>query len=103
MDDVRTTEESDTDTAAEAAAAADAAAPAPSRSRLRRWARRSALVCAALLVLVTAASFTYNAFTSGRAAPPPGLTYVEAAGIHTRYETWGETRVRARRPRCVTC
>ncbi|MEU3465026.1 alpha/beta hydrolase [Streptomyces sp. NPDC006733] len=64
------------------------AAAAP-RSRLRRWARRTALTCAGLLVAVTAASFAYNAVTSGRAAPPPGLTYVEAAGIHTRYEAWG--------------
>lgn len=61
------------------------------RPRLRRWVRRTALVCAALLVAVTGASFTYNAFTSDRAAPPPGLTYVEAAGIHTRYERWGAT------------
>ncbi|MFF7244835.1 alpha/beta fold hydrolase [Embleya sp. NPDC008237] len=41
------------------------------------------------LVAVTIASFTYNAFTDDRAAPPSGLTYVQAADIRTRYQTWG--------------
>ncbi|MET7383288.1 alpha/beta hydrolase [Streptomyces sp. NPDC005526] len=61
----------------------------PHRSRLRRWLRRAALGCAVVLVLVTAASFVFNAVTAGRAAPPRGLRYVQAADIRTRYETWG--------------
>ncbi|MFJ8197119.1 alpha/beta fold hydrolase [Streptomyces sp. NPDC096152] len=55
------------------------------RSRLRR----AALGCAVVLVVVTAASFVFNAVTVGRAAPPRGLAYVQAADIRTRYETWG--------------
>ncbi|WP_203673134.1 MULTISPECIES: alpha/beta fold hydrolase [unclassified Streptomyces] len=101
MEHARTNEESAADTVPQAPAADAPAevpseapsgpAPAARRSRLRWWVRRTALVCAALLVSVTAASFVYNAFTSDRAAPPPGLTYVEADGIHTRYEAWGAT------------
>ncbi|NUP49724.1 MAG: alpha/beta hydrolase [Catenulispora sp.] len=34
-------------------------------------------------------SVPYNAYTAGRADPPPGLTYVTADGIRTRYEQWG--------------
>ncbi|MFC0058265.1 alpha/beta fold hydrolase [Streptomyces actinomycinicus] len=44
---------------------------------------------AGLLVVVTAASFAYNGVTAGRAAAPRGLTYVQAADIRTRYQTWG--------------
>jgi pimeloyl-ACP methyl ester carboxylesterase len=33
----------------------------------------------------------YNAYTSGTVAPPPGLTYIQADGIKTRYEQWGTT------------
>ncbi|MDJ0343763.1 alpha/beta hydrolase [Streptomyces sp. H10-C2] len=107
MDHAFTNEETDADTgtgvtatevtATEVTGAGAAAGPPPGRpparrrSRLRRWTRRTALACAALLVAVTAASFAYNGFTDGRAAPPPGLSYVEAAGIHTRYQTWGTT------------
>jgi pimeloyl-ACP methyl ester carboxylesterase len=61
------------------------------RPRLRRWGRRFAIGCAVLLALTTAASFTFNAFTANRASPPPGLTYVEADGIRTRYQEWGST------------
>lgn len=61
------------------------------RSRLRRWGRRTAIGCAALLVLTTTASFVFNGFTATRAAPPPGLSYVEADGIRTRYQQWGGT------------
>ncbi|MFI1068509.1 alpha/beta fold hydrolase [Streptomyces puniciscabiei] len=61
----------------------------PRRSRLRRWLRRAALGCAVVLVVVTAASFVYNAVTAGRAAPPRGLKYVQAADVRTRYRTWG--------------
>ncbi|GCD96807.1 alpha/beta fold hydrolase [Embleya hyalina] len=67
----------------------DGAPPPRSRSRLRRWGRRIALTCVVTLVAVTLASFTYNAFTDDRADPPEGLTYVQAADIRTRYQTWG--------------
>src|SRR5690349_21331645 len=40
-------------------------------------------------MVVTTASLTYNAFTAGRAQPPKGLRYVQAADIRTRYRTWG--------------
>ncbi|MFJ4515390.1 alpha/beta fold hydrolase [Streptomyces sp. NPDC088817] len=63
--------------------------PRPRRSRLRRWTRRFALGSAIVLVAVTVASFTYNGFTAGRATPPPGLRYAQAADVRTRYETWG--------------
>ncbi|MGW5235199.1 alpha/beta fold hydrolase [Streptomyces nodosus] len=43
------------------------------------------------MVVVTAASFTYNGFTAGRATPPPGLSYVQAGDVRTRYQTWGTT------------
>ncbi|MCD9874725.1 alpha/beta fold hydrolase [Streptomyces guryensis] len=65
--------------------------PAQRRSRLRRWSRRVALACAVLLAVVTTASLAYNAFTAGRAAPPRGLRYVQAADVRTRYQTWGTT------------
>lgn len=40
---------------------------------------------------MTLASFGYNALTAGRAAPPPGLSYVQAGDVLTRYRTWGAT------------
>ncbi|MDF3289647.1 alpha/beta fold hydrolase [Streptomyces silvisoli] len=67
------------------------AAPARRRPRLTRWFRRAALACAGLVIAVTVASFGYNAATAGRAAPPSGLRYVQAADIRTRYQTWGHT------------
>ncbi|MDF2255034.1 alpha/beta fold hydrolase [Streptantibioticus ferralitis] len=60
-------------------------------SRLARWTRRIALTCAGLLVAVTLASFAYNAATAERAAPPSGLSYVQAADVRTRYQAWGNT------------
>lgn len=66
-------------------------APARWRPRLRRWGRRIAIGFAAFLALLTAASFVFNAFTANRTSPPPGLTYVEADGIHTRYQEWGSS------------
>jgi pimeloyl-ACP methyl ester carboxylesterase len=59
--------------------------------RLTRWLRRVLLVVLVLLVVVTAASLGYNAFTRGRAAPPPGLRFVRAGDIDTRFQTWGTT------------
>ncbi|SEP07011.1 alpha/beta fold hydrolase [Actinacidiphila rubida] len=65
-------------------------APGPGRRpRLRRWLRRVALGCAVLWAAVTVASLAYNGFTSGRAAPPPGLSYVQAGDVRTRYQEWG--------------
>ena len=63
--------------------------PGPRRPRLRRWLRRIALCCVLVWVAVTAASFAYDEVTAGRAAPPPGLRYVQAADIRTRYQVWG--------------
>ncbi|GAA1967313.1 alpha/beta hydrolase [Catenulispora subtropica] len=61
----------------------------------RRWYRRilrSAGRWAAIaFVLLTMLSVPYNAYTSGRADPPPGLSYATADGIRTRYEQWGTT------------
>lgn len=42
-----------------------------------------------LWLIVTAASLGYNFATKATASPPPGLKYVDAGGIKTRYETWG--------------
>lgn len=61
------------------------------RPRLKRWGRRTAIGCVVLFVLTSAASFVFNAVTATRASPPPGLTYVEADGIRTRYQEWGST------------
>lgn len=61
------------------------------RPRLKRWGRRTAIGCVALFALTSAASFIFNAVTATRASPPPGLTYVEADGIRTRYQEWGST------------
>jgi pimeloyl-ACP methyl ester carboxylesterase len=66
-------------------------APPGWRPRLKRWGRRTAIGCVVLFVLTSAASFIFNAFTAARASPPPGLTYVEADGIRTRYQEWGST------------
>jgi pimeloyl-ACP methyl ester carboxylesterase len=81
------------DQASDASDADASAEQAPSRwrPRLKRWGRRIAIGCAALLVLTTAASFIFNAFTADRASPPPGLTYVAADGIRTRYQEWGSS------------
>ncbi|GAB2837256.1 hypothetical protein GCM10027176_47190 [Actinoallomurus bryophytorum] len=66
--------------------------PPPGRlPRLRRWARRTAIALAAMLALVTCASFGYNALTAHRATPPPGQSYVRAADVRTRYRVWGTT------------
>ncbi len=55
----------------------------------RRWLRRLGLTVAVLLVVSTGTSFVFNAATAGRAAAPHGLAYVQAAGVRTRYRTWG--------------
>ena len=61
----------------------------PRRPWHRRVLRRIAKTVAVVFVTLTMLSVPYNAYTAGTVAPPPGLTYVTAAGIHTRYETWG--------------
>ncbi|MGY4745245.1 alpha/beta fold hydrolase [Streptomyces sp. ATMOS53] len=72
---------------------ADAAGSTPSWRRpwLGRWVRRAVFVCTVALAVVTTASLVFNAFTAGRAAPPEGLRYVQAADVRTRYRTWGTT------------
>jgi pimeloyl-ACP methyl ester carboxylesterase len=59
--------------------------------RFTRWLRRVLLVVLVLCAVATAASLGYNAFTRGRAAPPPGLRFVRAGDIDTRFQTWGTT------------
>jgi hypothetical protein len=61
----------------------------PRRPWHRRVLRRVAKTVAVVFVTLTMLSVPYNAYTAGTVAPPPGLTYVTAAGIHTRYEAWG--------------
>ena len=58
---------------------------------MKRFLRRVLLAILGLWLIVTAASLGYNAFTNGTAAPPPGLKYVEAGDINTRYDSWGTT------------
>jgi pimeloyl-ACP methyl ester carboxylesterase len=55
----------------------------------RRVLRRLAKGAATVFVTLTMLSVPYNAYTAGRVAPPPGLSYVMADGIRTRYEQWG--------------
>lgn len=63
------------------------------RPRERAWraARWFLLPAAALAVAVTAASFGYNAATSGPAPRPPGLLMARGGGFDTRYLAWGTT------------
>lgn len=56
---------------------------------MKRFLWRGFLGLLGLWLVVTAASLGYNLATNGTAAPPPGLKYVQAAGINTRYDTWG--------------
>ncbi|NUR63671.1 MAG: alpha/beta hydrolase [Catenulispora sp.] len=57
----------------------------------RRILRRLAKGAATAFVTLTMLSVPYNAYTAGRVSPPPGLSYVMADGIRTRYEQWGTT------------
>jgi pimeloyl-ACP methyl ester carboxylesterase len=74
-------------------AAPEAEPDAPALMSRRPWhrrvLRRMAKTAAVVFVTLTMLSVPYNAYTAGTVAPPPGLTYVTADGIHTRYETWG--------------
>jgi len=59
---------------------------------VRRWLRRIGIALAALVLLLTAASFAYNAATAGRDAPAAKLyagPYVEADGTRLAYRRWG--------------
>ncbi|HEY3558067.1 MAG TPA: alpha/beta hydrolase [Kribbella sp.] len=40
-------------------------------------------------LIVTAASFGYNLATNAPADPPPGLKFVQAGDVNTRYDSWG--------------
>ncbi|HEX2314620.1 MAG TPA: alpha/beta hydrolase [Thermomonospora sp.] len=73
-------------TATEAAATDTVAVRPP---RWRRRVRRLLIALVALLTVTTGASLVFNAVTAERAEPPPGLTYVQAADVKTRYRTWG--------------
>lgn len=61
------------------------------RPRYRRILRRLAKIVAAAYITVSVLSVAYNTYTAGRAVPPPGLSYVMADGIRTRYAQWGTT------------
>ncbi|MGI8334593.1 alpha/beta fold hydrolase [Actinomadura scrupuli] len=63
----------------------------PPRSWPRRWARRAGLAALAVILVVTLASFGYNALTAHRATPPEGMSYTRAGDVLTRYRTWGST------------
>ncbi|WP_433236551.1 alpha/beta fold hydrolase [Actinomadura nitritigenes] len=68
----------------------EAAEPArPWRARLKRWRQRVAQALALAFILVTLASFAFNAATRGRAEPPAGQLYVQAGDVRTRYRVWG--------------
>jgi pimeloyl-ACP methyl ester carboxylesterase len=53
--------------------------------------RRAGLTIAAIIVVVTIASFAYNLATDGPVARPTGLRLIKAGGFDTRYRTWGTT------------
>jgi pimeloyl-ACP methyl ester carboxylesterase len=65
----------------------------PSRwtPRIRRRVRRVAFGALAVWVCVTVASVSYNVATNHVPARPPGLTFVRAGDINTRYRAWGTT------------
>jgi pimeloyl-ACP methyl ester carboxylesterase len=42
-----------------------------------------------LLLVLTAASTGFNALTAGRAELPPGMSFVQAGDVFTRYRSWG--------------
>ncbi len=58
---------------------------------VKRFLRRALLAIVGFLLVVTAGSLGYNAFTGGTAAAPDGLKFVQAGDVRTRYETWGTT------------
>jgi pimeloyl-ACP methyl ester carboxylesterase len=61
-------------------------------TRLKRWLRRLGIALAVLVVLVTVASFAYNAATDGREATAQSLyagPYVVADGTSIAYRRWG--------------
>ncbi len=59
--------------------------------RVGRVLRRVLLGFLVLLVVLTGASLTYNAFTGDHEPPPDGLNFVAAGDVNTRYESWGTT------------
>ena len=63
-------------------------------TRLKHWLRRLGIALVVLVVLVTIASFAYNAATDGREATAPSLydgPYVAADGTSIAYRRWGHT------------
>jgi pimeloyl-ACP methyl ester carboxylesterase len=58
---------------------------------VRRFLWRGFVGILGFCLVATLASFGYNFATRRPAAPPPGLTFVEAADVRTRFETWGTT------------
>jgi len=56
---------------------------------VKRFLRPALLTILGFWLIVTAASLGYNAVTNGTAAPPPGLKFVQAGDINTRYNSWG--------------
>ncbi len=78
------------DRATESAPAPTVTRPARRRGRWRRGLRWVAIVLLSLFVVGTLGSYLYNATTAGRAAPPPGLTFVRTGNFRTRYRAWGD-------------
>jgi pimeloyl-ACP methyl ester carboxylesterase len=63
-------------------------------TRLKRWLRRLGIALGVLVVLVTIASFAYNAATGGREAGAQALyagPYVVADGTSIAYRRWGRS------------
>jgi pimeloyl-ACP methyl ester carboxylesterase len=59
---------------------------------VRRWLRRIGIALAALVLLLTAASFAYNGATAGRDVAAAKLypgPYVDVAGTRLAYRRWG--------------
>jgi pimeloyl-ACP methyl ester carboxylesterase len=57
--------------------------------RLKRVAKVAGIAIAALVVVVTAASFGYNLATDGPAPRPAHLLFAKGGGWETRYLEWG--------------
>jgi pimeloyl-ACP methyl ester carboxylesterase len=67
------------------------AGPVRGRRRAGRWAWRFLLGLAVFVCLVTVASLLYNVATTPTASRPPGMRFVRAGNVLTRYREWGTT------------
>jgi pimeloyl-ACP methyl ester carboxylesterase len=56
---------------------------------VKRFLWRGFLGLLGFWLLVTAASLGYNLATDAPADPPPGLRFVQAGDVNTRYDSWG--------------